>query len=552
MASFYKSLFKSNPKAEGKQAQGRVKVNAIGQNSISLLLPTSSWQTIIQLLTTENQRLQKQIQCFLQYDKPVRTPQVDLTKKATQNARSCRWLKQPVRRVKKQEKQFSCQSCVEVPSRVVSTWPYQRRELSPPSQRQEIFRQDVSTTLPSSVAEEQLTRSTGSASQNQKNFCGVSRASQTDPEKEDRGVNTKLNFKQPKVLPPTSTTQPKRSSLDINSPTRQSCPKVESEHQQTELIQLVKPVEQELKRRVTKGPPEVRQCFYCHSESHQIKSCELYQQKKSRRRGNNTRKVVQVSQGINNRVGCKENRTDEQRIVIKSSANKDKVQTTPTNKTPMSSIRDTALKTSTNNILKKAPEPSVSLSNCTTPQIKVKSVQLTQKTVPATVKAEVVHSVNVSPTLQDKAQLILTVPENAQQLISYAQRMFDNLISKNEIYLPEQKSEFCVYCRTVSHNVSDCLKFRVDSEKYFIEDDNRCSVCAEEHKMVTCEWMPLLDRAHSLTVENQEKLLKVCPFLRNFIENPDDSIFFSCAWLNIREMLAKIDPALFGMTTNPA
>ncbi|BFZ00796.1 hypothetical protein BsWGS_03835 [Bradybaena similaris] len=357
MSVFKKSLFTTTPTGESQQSQGELKVTTTGQYGMSLLLPANSWQIIIQSLTTANERLQNQVNSLIQGDKPVTKAQKNVKERAIRITNNHNQVKQPSLRVQRQGHKLLRREGAKTISKIISTCPCQVTQLSPCNGRREMFTQAVSTqdqrreTAPgtestnsknkcttsastqtqnvlSGVSNFSVERVSASSSRCQRNCPGVSRFTQTDPEQQDRAVNTKL--KQRKSPTPTFARNNEQSAIHSNlvagvnsGPAadgfegQQIQSEPETQVKSVESVNL-RPFQGQSKHVVSTRQHEMRQCFYCHQSGHELKNCSLYQQKKDRRKGSNSKQGVRFSRTNNKTVGWKEEQKNDQYIMTRS------------------------------------------------------------------------------------------------------------------------------------------------------------------------------------------------------------------------------------------
>ncbi|BFZ14357.1 hypothetical protein BsWGS_17396 [Bradybaena similaris] len=598
MSSCCKSLFKASPNESSKQGQGRVKDTTTGQSKMALLLPVSCWQVIVQLLASDNEKLQKQLQYSQGDSKLSEREHVKITTRTRNIKLGGTHLNQPSRYNKchGRETNGNDRQLVKLLSTIVSTCSPQRRTQALLTQAKSIRRQPSET-------RQVVTRITDASSQTVNQHCdskpvtisiGVSRDTQTDTQTENRAVNTNVYFKQRQTVQSPPATQ--RSAVN--------------EHLKQESADQGKPVQQEPKRSVVKNTQEERHCFFCGSSKHQIRFCELYLQKKSQRRGGKAVKPAKNREVAEHNGWSKEKRTDEMvtrsTTVTTNVAEQTKVSLPPP---PLSkSLQAKANWLPPPTPLNDCGQIKISLpppppTDCLPPpppnnggqtSVSVPSPQpnegnqtklssndgrptnfsLPPPPPPPTPNDCVQTEVSSSPPARDIAQTIVTstlpiktpeiskginygstqqtkeqkpkwfgkFPRNSQDLADFTRHQISQLVSNNEICIPENSLP-CRQCKKKIHTLPEC-----ESARYVLRQRTKeCVVCGLEHDMTTCEFIRALDIAHLLTKEHRQKLFKVCPYLQDVIDKPVEWYAFVYMWKNVAAKVGRMDPALFGV-----
>ncbi|BFZ02574.1 hypothetical protein BsWGS_05613 [Bradybaena similaris] len=438
----------------------------------------------------------------------------------------------------------------------------------------------------SGVSNVSVERVTASSAQCQRNCAGISRFSQTDPEQQDRAVNTKL--KQRKLPTPMFARKNEQSAIQSNivaggnsGPAADIC---EGEQIQSEPVTQVKsvgsvnlrPFQGESKHVVRTRQPELRQCFYCHEFGHEIWGGDLYQQKKSRRRGNNPRQGVRFSRTNNKTVGWKEVTKNEQYIITRSTTERT-LCTQQTNVGIVSAVENCVHNTQhTNHSLLPAVKDSVHTTRLTNVNILAATkdnvtaiseskapTKMTEARGCSSVLSSRSSSINdwpvktpdtsakfTSTAQQEASTCPLKVPENSAELATFVTWKINDLLANKKIQTCACLPDLCVYCRRVTHFVSDCSALKEKSVE-LKRTGGACLICETNHDMPTCEWLQILSTVDSLTSFSRARLDVLTKVFDNYLHNKYKFSTVEFAWANIKSVVANIDWISLGIKSAP-
>ncbi|BFZ16890.1 hypothetical protein BsWGS_19929 [Bradybaena similaris] len=146
------------------------------------------------------------------------------------------------------------------------------------------------------------------------------------------------------------------------------------------------------------------------------------------------------------------------------------------------------------------------------------------------------------PVSQESKPLVIKVPQDSDQLLLYTQQKIEQLVYENEISKPETLKNLCLFCKR-QHNMTECERRREISES---NTTKKCSICANEnHPLIDCPWVPILDCLNSLSSHHQKKVLEWCPFLQKFVDDPKESIIYSLTSLTLTIEIQTMDKTKF-------
>ncbi|BFZ10050.1 hypothetical protein BsWGS_13089 [Bradybaena similaris] len=269
--------------------------------------------------------------------------------------------------------------------------------------------------------------------------------------------------------------------------------------------------------------PSPRQCYFCRDFSHLVKDCILYKQKKSRQKKSQLTQVSKEYKNEQHNMVCKEKLTNDQCISSRSVSERSGSTKPPeTKRSPTSSPR----------IFSRPENRSEDPTKTKTPEISEKL-----SAPPALPQGE--KPVN---------QFQLKVPENSQQLANYTQHAILQLVTNNDICIPETKIQFCVYCRRDTHNFTECKQLKSTSAERK-RKNKTCLMCECDHEMLICEFIQALDVAHSVNTHDRQKLFEVCPYLEEIVRRPTNYILFKFAWYNQEKNVRNMDWRKLGLET---
>ncbi|BFZ05835.1 hypothetical protein BsWGS_08874 [Bradybaena similaris] len=574
MSSCCKSLFKASPHESSKQGQGRVKDTTTGQSKMALLLPVSCWQVIVQLLASDNEKLQKQLRYSQRDGKPSEREHFKITTRSRNIKLGGTHLNQPSCYDKIQGRQANRndRQLVKLLSTIVSTCSPQRRTQALLTQAKSTRRQPSET----------RTRITDASSQTVNQHCdskpvtisiGVSRNTQTDTQTENRAVNTNVYFKQRQTVQSPPATQ--RSAVN--------------EHLKQESADQGKPVQQEPKRRVVKNTQEERHCFFCRSSKHEIKFCELYLQKKSQRRGGKAVKPAQNREVAKHNVWSKDKRTNDmvtKAITVTTNVveqTKVSVPPPPPNESLQSKVSllippltvygqtNVSLpppplnKGKENNLSLPPPPPNNGVQNKLSlpPPPPNNGVQNKLSLPPAPLNNGVQTNLSMPPppplsppplnvsirpppskkVVQTMGATNTTIktPETSMELAAIVRKKIDTLLETSKVEKSADIIDFCVYCRSNDHQLSSCYMWESDSTER--QGIKKCTVCNVIHNDWICPWLQILDIVHSLTEFSQRDITIWCPAIKEAVDKPSAYIFKQFRW-------DVLKPHIYGMFAN--
>ncbi|BFZ10329.1 hypothetical protein BsWGS_13368 [Bradybaena similaris] len=269
--------------------------------------------------------------------------------------------------------------------------------------------------------------------------------------------------------------------------------------------------------------PSPRQCYFCRDFSHVVKDCILYKQKKSRQKKSQPTEVSKEYKSEQHSMESKEKLTNDQCISSRSVSERSGSTKPPgTKRSPTSSPR----------IFSQPENRSEDPTKTKTPEISEKL-----SAPPALPQGE--KPVN---------RFQLKVPENSQQLANYTQHAILQLVTNNDICIPETKIQFCVYCRRDTHNFTVCKELKSTSAERK-RKNKTCLMCESDHEMLACEFIQALDVAHSVNTHDRQKLFEVCPYLEEIARRPTNYILFKFAWYNQEKNVRNMDWRKLGLET---
>lgn len=131
--------------------------------------------------------------------------------------------------------------------------------------------------------------------------------------------------------------------------------------------------------------------------------------------------------------------------------------------------------------------------------------------------------------------------ENIDELASYTYNTINNLIKMNKL---DSTNKTCIFCHG-QHNVTECeLLSRMDTNNRK-DTSNKCFVCDSSHNSINCKWITIIDLTQSLKPVHQKDLERLCPYLKEYIDNPNMSIYYTATWHKFQEQVQKMNSDLF-------
>lgn len=70
---------------------------------------------------------------------------------------------------------------------------------------------------------------------------------------------------------------------------------------------------------------------------------------------------------------------------------------------------------------------------------------------------------------------------------------------------------------------------------------NRCV----GHHLIDCQWVQIIDLTLLLTTPHQTQLLEMFPFLRKYVDKPQDNIDYTLSWIDLEKEVQQMDPTIF-------